>query len=93
MQARYGAQTDDLVFEPINTTLLSYMADLFETAILYFEPRITLNNLEVVPTSLEGRVEINVDYTVTATNTRYNFVYPYYITEGTEIGADFGMDA
>jgi hypothetical protein len=34
---------------------------------------------------LVGKVEINVDYKIVATNNRRNFVYPFYILEGTEV--------
>jgi hypothetical protein len=34
---------------------------------------------------LEGVVLIEVDYVVRTTNSRQNYVYPYYINEGTDI--------
>ena len=34
-----------------------------------------------------GAVVIEVDYTVRSTNNRYNHVYPFYVTEGSEGGA------
>ena len=34
---------------------------------------------------LEGIVLIEVTYRVRSTNTRYNFVYPFYKIEGTDI--------
>ena len=34
---------------------------------------------------LEGVVLIDVIYEVKSTNSRFNFVYPYYIQEGTDI--------
>ncbi|MFZ4698658.1 MAG: GPW/gp25 family protein, partial [Candidatus Methylumidiphilus sp.] len=55
------------------------------TAILYFEPRILLNGVTLTPQYLEGRIDILIDYTVATTNTRSNYVYPYYLREGTEI--------
>ena len=35
--------------------------------------------------ALEGRVLIGVAYRVKATNSRFNFVFPYYKDEGTDI--------
>lgn len=87
MQPRYGCNMDRLVFEAIDTGLLAYMEDLVRTAVLYFEPRIILDALDLDPQPLEGRVDIVVRYTVAATNTRYNFVFPYYLNEGVEIPA------
>ena len=34
----------------------------------------------------EGRIIIEIEYTIATTNTRGNFVYPFYLTEGTEVG-------
>jgi len=33
----------------------------------------------------EGVIVLIIDYTVRTTNSRFNFVYPYYKVEGTEI--------
>jgi|SRR5690606_2036242 len=81
MQPRYGCNMDKLVFEPLDTTLHAYMKDLIETAILYFEPRIILNSVKLQPVVMEGKIEILIDYTIAGTNTRYNFVYPFYEKE------------
>lgn len=86
MQPLYGCDLHRLVFEPLDTSLQAYMKDLIKTAILYFEPRIILNDVTLEPEPLEGRVLIIVDYTIAATNTRNNFVYPFYKEEGTEVG-------
>lgn len=85
MQPKYGCNMDRLLFEPLDTTLQAYMKDLIRTAILYFEPRIILNDVVLEPDVLEGRILIKIDYTVATTNTRNNFVYPFYVEEGVEI--------
>ncbi len=86
IQPKYGCNLHRLLFEPLDTTLQAYMKDLIKTAILYFEPRIILNDVTLDPEPEEGRININIDYTVATTNTRNNFVYPFYLREGTEIG-------
>lgn len=85
MQPGYGADMERLLFEPMNTTLLTFMANRIEQAILFFEPRVILNRVRLLPVPEEGLVQILVDYTVAGTNTRDNFVYPFYLGEGTEI--------
>ena len=86
MAPNYGCNLDEMVFEAMNLTLVTYLKDLVEHAILYFEPRIDLENLDV-DTSLEaeGILLIKIDYTVRATNSRFNFVYPFYKNEGTNL--------
>jgi phage baseplate assembly protein W len=82
----YGCNLDELVFEPLTTTFKTYIIDLINTAILYYEPRITVDKIELDDTGeTEGRILIAIDYTVRATNSRFNFVYPFYKNEGSEI--------
>jgi phage baseplate assembly protein W len=85
MQPKYGCNLQKLVFEPVDTTLTTYVKDLIRTAILYFEPRIVLEDVVLLPVPLEGRIDISLTYTVATTNTRYNYVYPFYRAEGTEL--------
>ena len=86
MLPRYGCNLDEMIFEPLTTTFKTYMKDLISTAILYFETRIDVNRIELDDTGeLEGRILISIDYTIRATNSRFNFVYPFYKKEGTEI--------
>jgi phage baseplate assembly protein W len=86
MQPTYGCNLDTLVFESLTSTFKSYIRDLVKTAILYHEPRIKLNKVELDDSrDLEGVILINIDYTVRTTNTRFNYVFPYYKNEGTDI--------
>ncbi|MES2108667.1 MAG: GPW/gp25 family protein [Bacteroidota bacterium] len=82
----YGCNLDELVFEPLTTTFETYIKDLIATAILYYEPRIDVNKINLDDSGVyEGRIVISIDYTVRSTNSRFNFVYPFFKTEGTEI--------
>lgn len=85
MQPRYGCNLDRLVFEPLDTALQAYVKDLIRTAILYFEPRILLDTVILTPQPIEGRLDIEITFTVAATNRRSNYVYPFYVLEGTEV--------
>lgn len=86
MQPTYGCNLDELVFESLTTTFKSYIRDLVMTAILFHEPRIKLNNVTLDDSrELEGIILIEIDYTIRSTNTRFNFVFPYYKKEGTDI--------
>lgn len=86
MQPKYGCNMDTLLFEPLNTTVKTIMIDKIKTAILFFEPRIDAKKITLnTQNELEGEVIVEVDYVVRATNSRFNFVFPYYIKEGTEL--------
>jgi phage baseplate assembly protein W len=86
MVPQYGCNLDELVFESLDTRMKTLMADKVESAILYHEPRIELEGVRLDDTTeLEGVVLIEVTYRVKSTNSRFNFVYPYYKLEGTDI--------
>jgi hypothetical protein len=85
MQPRYGCNLHRLLFEPLDLTLRTYMKDLIRTAILYFEPRVILDDVTFELVSAEGRIDLRVDYTVAKTNARNNFVYPFYLVEGSQV--------
>ncbi|WP_374454963.1 GPW/gp25 family protein [Nocardioides sp.] len=88
MVPQYGCNMDELVFENLDTRMRTLMADKIESAILYHEPRIELEHVRVEDDPAEaigGRLQIGVTYRVKATNSRFNFVFPYYRDEGTDI--------
>jgi uncharacterized protein len=82
MQPEYGCNLDVLLFEPINTSLITFVKDLIEKAILYHEPRITLQKIDIrTEQVLEGLLLIELEYVIRTTNSRYNMVYPFYLNE------------
>lgn len=86
MQPKYGCQLDELQFENLNRTTITYISELIRTAILYHEPRIEVEKIEIKEEELiAGKVLIKLSYLVRSTNSRMNMVYPYYINEGTSI--------
>lgn len=87
MQPKYGCNLEELLFESLDTTTKTLIADRIRTAILYFESRIEVKKI-TIDSSLEaeGELVVSIDYVVLATNSRFNFVFPFYRNEGTEIG-------
>lgn len=86
MRPDFGCNLENLLFESLTTTLKTYMTDIIKTAILKYEPRVILNKVELSESEeLDGVVLITLIYTVRTTNTRFNFVYPFYKNEGTEV--------
>lgn len=85
MRPDYGLNLERLLFEPLDTTLETFIKDVVERSILYHEPRVILNLVELEPVPTEGLIRILIDYTIAGTNTRFNFVFPFYLGEGTEV--------
>jgi phage baseplate assembly protein W len=84
MQPEYGCNTDNMAFEKMNAGFQTFMIKQIKEAILLYEPRIDLQNIDLITQDdVNGLILISVDYIVRTTNSRSNLVYPYYITEGT----------
>ena len=81
LQPRYGCDLRRYVFEPLDATLKTYLFELVRDAILYFEPRIVAESIELETDALEGRLDIIVHYHIPSTNTRNNLVYPFYLDQ------------
>jgi uncharacterized protein len=86
MQPRYGCNMDDLVFESLDTGTKTIITDRIQTAILFFEPRIEAKKIQLnTQNELEGEILVEIEYIISSTNSRYNFVFPFYRKEGTEL--------
>ncbi|MBL4605337.1 MAG: GPW/gp25 family protein [Flavobacteriaceae bacterium] len=86
MLPEYGCNLEELLFEGLNRTLITYVVELIKTAILYHEPRIDVLKIDISETDpLEGKLIVEIDYRIRATNSRRNMVFPFYREEGTEI--------
>jgi phage baseplate assembly protein W len=82
MRPDFGAGLRALVFEPMNTTTMALARHHVEEALVLWEPRIDSVTVNVTGGGPSGRLEIDIAYRVRATNTFYNLVYPFYLTEG-----------
>ena len=82
----YGCDLHPSVFRSINSNTETYLATLISDAILFHEPRITLDDVVFDKKDvLEGILRIDIHYTVRATNSRRNMVFPFYFHEATLI--------
>lgn len=86
MNPDYGCNLHSMVFSSVNASMKTRMKDLISTAILYYEPRINLVAINIdAKDYLEGKIEVSIIYDIKGTNSRKNMVYPFYLTEGTDI--------
>jgi len=84
MRPEFGCGIHHLVFASINTATLTLVESSVREALTIFEPRIDILKVDVSPEEADnGRLNISLDYRVRATNTEFNLVYPFYLTEGT----------
>lgn len=82
MRPRFGCGINNHVFSVINNSNLEVIKKEVEDALLLYEPRIELENIEAsVDINEENKLIINIEYTVKSFNSRHNLVYPFYLTE------------
>ncbi|MDH5602150.1 MAG: GPW/gp25 family protein [Gammaproteobacteria bacterium] len=89
MQPTYGCGLKSQIFESIDESSAAVIIDLINRAILFFEPRVVVEHISVdfenQEDLLNGFVKIEIVYIIRTTNNRYNIVYPFYFTEGTNV--------
>ena len=80
----YGTDLWRMVFRNLDTTLTTQIQEMVAQAILYWEPRITVEDIQLdQDATRHGTVLINITYVIRKTNARNNLVYPYYTQEMT----------
>jgi uncharacterized protein len=86
MFSSFGCGIRKFVFESNDPTHMSMLKDSIYDALLYNEPRIKLEKIDITDdTQRFGLIHIHISYTIIITNTRSNMVFPFYIKEGTNL--------
>ncbi len=86
MRSDFGCDLSALLYESITVTLLTKIKGIIENAIVLYEPRIDLLDVEFnMEDTNGGMIKIEITYRIRATNSRKNYVFPYYLEEGTFI--------
>ena len=85
MQPKYGCNMTEYIFEPLGSTMIGYLKERVTNSIMFYEPRIIAENIDVTGEDsadlFEGRFTISVEYSIPGVNSRFNFVYDYYLNE------------
>ena len=81
MRPGFGCSLEDQVFEVMNTSRIAWLENLVRNAIIHHESRIDADQVTVAPDHNQGVLLIGVAYRVRGANSRFNFVYPYYLGE------------
>jgi uncharacterized protein len=83
MRPDFGCGIYDLVFEVNDDTTAGRITEAVREALLAFEPRIDLQDVQVRPDHQSEVMLISIDYEVRSTNNAFNLVYPFYLELGT----------
>lgn len=83
MLPAFGGGLRERVFDSQSPATLRRIEDEVESALLDWEPRITVEDVRAVPDPARPNVLlVEIDYVVRRTNSFYNLVYPFYLNEG-----------
>jgi hypothetical protein len=85
MQPKYGCNLNDYLFEGLSSSTIGYIKERVANSILYYEPRIIADKIDVTADDstdlIEGKFTISVEYSIPGTNSRFNYVYDFYQNE------------
>jgi phage baseplate assembly protein W len=79
MRPEFGCGIYDLVFEVNSASTSGRVAQSVRDALLEFEPRIDVRDIQTQPRNGGEVLLISIDYEVRATNNVFNLVYPFYL--------------
>ncbi len=83
MRPEFGAGLHNLIFEPVDPVTTARAKHEVEEALIRFEPRIDVLEVEVtVDPKEQYKLLINIQYRVRRTDTIFNLVYPFYLERG-----------
>ena len=87
MRPDFGSNVLDYIFSAASDSMRQSLAYDLKEQLGYLEPRIDDIDVRCKETNeLEGAIIVELSYRVRSTNNRYNRVYPFYKTEGSEGG-------
>lgn len=84
MRPDFGSGLYDFVFASMSVTVMGSIQATVKDALVQWEPRAQVLSVNVEADQGEvGKLNIDVEYRVRATNNRFNLVFPFYLRERT----------
>ncbi len=85
MRPEFGCGVHELVFDTIDAAMIGRIEVAIRTALERWEPRIEVSGIEFDLTEMDGgKLGIEIDYRIRATNQRRNLIYPFYVIPAEE---------
>lgn len=79
LEPGFGSQAARYTFMDTSPTMMRLMADELRELLLTQEPRISDVAIEINPEVREGCLLVDIRYTVAASSSRENIVFPFYL--------------
>jgi phage baseplate assembly protein W len=84
MRPDFGCGIHDLVFSTISSATVGLFESRLREAIIKWEPRVEVLQVDIsTREASNGKLEIQLTCRVRDTNSEFNMVFPFYLTEGT----------
>jgi phage baseplate assembly protein W len=85
MRPDFGCDIHELVFALNNTATAGMVIYYVQEALINWEPRIEVLNVDADPDAEEGhKLNVSIEYRVRKTNNVFNLVYPFYLERSVE---------
>lgn len=84
LEPGFGSQMASYAFMDTSPTMLRMLSDDLRNLLLTQEPRISDVDVEFDPEVKNGCLLVSIRYTVAATNSRDNLVFPFYLNAARE---------
>ena len=90
MRPEFGCGIHDLVFDVIDTSLLTRIETEVRESLLRYEARIDVLDVRAdLAHAAQGTLLVEIEYRVRRTNQTGNFVFPFYFREGGSLAEAF----
>lgn len=80
----FGVDLTALIFEPQSSATLKSVEEKIISGLMQFQTMIIVDSVSFELNAIEGLINVDVSFTIRTTNTRGNYVYPYYIKEANQ---------
>ena len=84
LEPNFGSQMASYAFMDTSPTMLRMLSDDLRDLLLTQEPRISDVDVEIDPETKNGCLLVSIRYTVAATNSQDNLVFPFYLNAARE---------
>jgi phage baseplate assembly protein W len=85
MRPEFGCRLQEFVFDGVDAYTIGRLRDAVLTALERWEPRIDVLDVTFDLSELDaGRLRLEIDYVLRATNDVRNLVYPFYLVPAEE---------
>lgn len=85
-RALYGTDLSQMLFQPQTAIPLGELHTFIQASIERYEPRILVEEINLVlENEPVSKLIVQLTYQLIAVNSRHNFVFPFYLDEGTHL--------